>query len=150
MTPRMTSKLSLGLLLCLTIRVAAQEPASAASQVRKLEEKWTAAYKDRKIDLLSSLLAEDFVITVEDGNTYSKAGYITHSADSSVRVEVAELSDLRVRLHGNIAVVTGAYHERGTSNRKPYEYHDRLTDVWVKVGNTWEVIASHYSVPLKP
>jgi ketosteroid isomerase-like protein len=149
MTPRTTSKLSLGLLLFLTIHLAAQEPAGAASQVRKLEEKWTAAYKDRKIDLLSSLLAEDFVITIEDGNTYSKAGYITHSADSSVRVEVAKLSDLRVRLHGDVAVVTGAYHERGQSNGKPYEYHDRLTDVWMKVGGAWQVVASHYSVPLK-
>jgi ketosteroid isomerase-like protein len=146
---RIASSLTFGLLVCLTIRLAAQEPAGAASQVRKLEEKWTAAYKDRKIDLLSSLLAEDFVITVEDGNTYSKAGYITHSADSSVRVEVAKLSDLRVRLHGSIAVVTGAYHERGQSNGKPYEYHDRLTDVWMKVGGAWQVVASHYSVPLK-
>ena len=146
---RMASRVTFGLLVCLTIRMAAQEPAGAASQVRKLEEKWTAAYKDRKIDLLSSLLAEDFVITVEDGNTYSKAGYITHSADSSVRVEVAKLSDLRVRLHGSIAVVTGAYHERGQSNGKPYEYHDRLTDVWMKVGGAWQVVASHYSVPLK-
>jgi ketosteroid isomerase-like protein len=118
-------------------------------QVRKLEEKWTAAYKERQIDLLASLLAEEFVITVEDGNTYSKAGYITHSADPSVRVEVAELSDLRVRVRGYVAVVTGAYHEKGTSNHKPYEYHDRLTDVWVKVGNTWQVIASHYSIPVK-
>jgi len=146
---RIASSLTFGLLVCLTIRLAAQEPAGAASQVRKLEEKWTAAYKDRKIDLLSSLLAEDFVITAEDGNTYSKAGYITHSADSSVRVEVAKLSDLRVRLHGSIAVVTGAYHERGQSNGKPYEYHDRLTDVWMKVGGAWQVVASHYSVPLK-
>src|SRR6266849_1246412 len=147
---RIASSLTFGLLVCLTIRLAAQEPAGAASQVRKLEEKWTAAYKDRKIDLLSSLLAEDFVITVEDGNTYSKAGYITHSADSSVRVEVAELSDLRVRVRGYVAVVTGAYHERGTSNRKPYEYPDRLTDVWVKSLTGWQVIASHYSVPLTP
>jgi len=146
---RTASRLTFGLLVCLTIRMAAQDPSTAASQVRKLEEKWTAAYKERQIGLLASLLAEDFVITVEDGSTYSKTGYITHSADTSVRVEVAELSDLRVRVHGNIAVVTGAYHEKGTSNHKPYEYHDRLTDVWVKVGNSWEVIASHYSVPLK-
>ncbi len=132
----MASRLTFGLLVCLTIRMAAQESAGAASQVRKLEEKWTAAYKERQIDLLASLLAEEFVITVEDGNTYSKA-------------EVAELSDLRVRVRGYVAVVTGAYHERGTSNHKPYEYHDRLTDVWVKVGTTWQVIASHYSVPLK-
>ncbi len=146
---RVASRLTFCLLVCLTIRMAAQEPAGAASQVRKLEEKWTAAYKERNIDILSSLLTEDFLITVEDGNTYSKAGYITHSADPSVRVEVAELSDLRVRIHGNVAVVTGAYHEKGQSNHKPYEYHDRLTDVWVRVGNSWRVISSHYSVPLK-
>lgn len=48
-----------------------------------------------------------------------------------------------------IAVVTGAYHERGQSNHKPYEYHGRFTDVWVRVGNTWRVLASHYSVPVK-
>jgi len=146
---RTLPRLSLVLLVCLTIRVAAQEPSGAAAQVRKLEEKWTAAYKERQINILSSLLAEDFVITVEDGNTYSKEGYITHSADPSVKVEVAELTDLRVRVRGNLVVVTGAYHERGTSNRKPYEYHDRLTDVWVKAGNNWQVIASHYSVPTK-
>jgi ketosteroid isomerase-like protein len=90
------------------------------------------------------------MITVEDGNTYSKAGYITHSADPTVKVEVAELSDLRVRVRGgNLAVVTGAYHELGKSNGKAYEYHDRFTDVWVRVGNGWRVLSSHYSVPLK-
>lgn len=147
----MASRLILCLLVCLTVRLSAQELEGAAAQVRKLEEKWTAAYKERDIDLLSNLLTEEFVITVEDGNIYSKAGYITHSADPTVKVEVAELSDLRVRVRGggNIAVVTGAYHERGKSNGKPYEYHDRLTDVWVRVGNNWRVLCSHYSVPLK-
>src|SRR6266436_6655996 len=130
-----------------SIPSAAQDKNDSPVSIRKLEEKWTESYKKRQIDILSSLLSEDFVITVEDGNTYGKSGYITHSADPSVQVEVAELSDLRVRVRGDIAVVTGAYHERGTSHHKPYEYHDRLTDVWGKVGNTWEVIASHYSVP---
>ena len=127
---------------------AAQVKSGAATVLRE-EAKWTEAYKQRNINILSSLLADDFVITIEDGNTFSKAGYITHSADSSVHVEVAELSDLKVRIHGNVAVVTGAYHERGESNGKRYEYHDRLTDVWMKSGATWQVISSHYSVPVK-
>ena len=144
----MASGLALAFIISMGVPLASQESA-AASQVRKLEEKWTAAYKTRQIDILSSLLADDFVITVEDGNTYSKTGYITHSADPSVHVEVAELSGLRVRVRGNLAIVTGAYLEKGQSNGKPYEYHDRLTDVWVKTGSTWQVIASHYSTPLK-
>ena len=122
---------------------------SEGDTVRALELKWTESYKQRSIDILSSLLADEFVITVEDGNVYSKAGYISHTADSKVRVDVAEMSDLKVRVHGNTAIVTGAYHEKGVSEGKPYEYRDRLTDVWIKSAGTWQVLASHYSVPFK-
>jgi len=52
-------------------------------------------------------------------------------------------------MHGNAAIVTGAYHEKGTSDGAPYEYRDRLTDLWMKSGGAWQVIASHYSVPFK-
>jgi len=130
------------------LTVSAQDQSDAAT-IRALELKWTQSYKQRNIDILSSMLADDFVITIEDGNVYSKAGYISHSADSSVHVEVAELSELKVRLHGDTAIVTGAYHEVGESNGKRYEYRDRLTDVWMKNGGHWQVIASHYSVPYK-
>lgn len=123
---------------------------SDAETVRALELKWTESYKQRNIEILSSLLADEFVITVEDGSVYSKTGYISHTADSGTKVQVAEMTDLKVRLHGNTAVVTGAYHEKGQSNGKPYDYHDRLTDCWVKTGGKWQVISSHYSVPYKP
>ncbi|HEY6051067.1 MAG TPA: nuclear transport factor 2 family protein [Thermoanaerobaculia bacterium] len=134
-------------LLCCLVLSFGQETSGEGAKVLTLEKKWTEAYRTRDISILSSLLAENFVITVEDGNTYGKAGYITHSADSSVHVEVAELSDLRVRTHGGVAVVTGAYHEKGQSKGKPYEYRDRLTDVWMNMAGRWQVIASHYSVP---
>ena len=139
--------------LCLLATLAVNLPAqdkSDASTVRALEEKWTESYKQHNIDILSSLLSEDFVITIEDGSVYSKAGYISHSADVSTHVQVAELSDLKVRIHGDTAIVTGAYHEKGQSSGKPYEYHDRLTDVWIKAGGKWQVVASHYAVPYRP
>jgi len=135
-------------LLLLTCFVAAQEKSDAAT-IRSLELQWTDSYRQHKIDILSSLLADEFVITVEDGNVYSKAGYISHTADSKVHVQVAEMSDLKVRMHGDTAVVTGAYHEKGESEGKPYEYHDRFTDVWMKTAGKWHVVGSHYSVPLK-
>ena len=153
MRPRISStsalsSLTLCPLVAAVIPLAAQE--KDAANIRALELKWTESYKLHQIDILSSLLAEDFVITIEDGSVFSKAGYISHSADVAVHVQVAEMSDLKVRTHGDTAVVTGAYHERGDSNGKRYEYHDRLTDVWMKVGGKWQVVASHYSVPLKP
>jgi ketosteroid isomerase-like protein len=137
-------------LLAIFMGLAGAQEKSDAATVRALEVKWTESYKQRSIDILSSLLSDEFVITIEDGSVYSKAGYISHTADGSVHVEVAELSELKVRVHGDTAIVTGAYHERGESNGKPYEYHDRLTDVWMKMGGRWQVVASHYSVPYKP
>jgi len=136
------TKLAIGFLCCLPILAALQQ-SSDSTKVLALERKWTEAYKQRDIGLLSSLLAEDFAITVEDGSTYGKEGYISHSADTSVHVEVAELSELRVHMLGNVAVVTGAYHETGSSKGKHYEYRDRLTDVWMKMGGQWQVVASH-------
>jgi ketosteroid isomerase-like protein len=144
---RPASKLILCGLVCLPLPIFAQQKSGNA--IIALEKKWTQAYKRREIDILSSLLAEDFIITVEDGSTYGKEGYITHTADSSVHVQVAEMSELRVRMHGNTAVVTGSYHEKGQSKGKDYEYRDRLTDVWMNAGGKWQVVASHYSVPLK-
>ena len=147
------------LLLCLaatlvlpsmTLSAAAQEKdKSDADYIRSMELKWTESYKQRQVAMLSTLLADDFVITIEDGSTYSKTGYISHSAEPGTRVDMAEMSDLKIRMHGNTAIITGAYHERGESNGKRYEYHDRLTDVWMKVGGKWQVVASHYSVPVK-
>ena len=98
---------------------------------------------------MNTLLADDFIITIEDGRTFSKSGYIALNGNSTVRVEVSEMSDLKIRLHGNTAVVTGAYHEKGTAQGKPYEYQDRFTDVWTKIAGQWQVLASHYSIPAK-
>jgi len=124
------------------ISIPAQESPETAT-VRSLELKWADSYKRRDVGILNSLLADEFVITIEDGSTYGKLGYISHSADSATHVDVAEFPDLKVRLHGGIAVVTGAYHETGQFNGKPYEYHDRFTDVWAKSGGKWQVLASH-------
>jgi hypothetical protein len=36
------------------------------------------------------------------------------------------------------------------SKGRPYEYHDRFTDVWMNINGAWHVIASHYSIPASP
>ena len=120
---------------------------TASSKILALEDKWNAAYKRGDVAAMEALLSADFIITLEDGTTFSKAGYIAHNGDGTVHVETTEMSGLNVRMHGNTAVVTGAYHEKGTSKGKPYEYRDRFTDVWMNLNGRWQVIVSHYSIP---
>ena len=148
MRARIFSALALFLLALFAVHSFAQEKSDTAT-IRVLESKWVDAYKQRQIATVASLLADDYVITQEDGSVYGKVGFISYSA-GSLRVDVAEASDLKIHMHDNIAVVTGAYHEKGVQGGKPYDYHDRLTDVWMKINGKWQLIASHYSLPANP
>jgi Domain of unknown function (DUF4440) len=85
---------------------APQQKSESPSKILALENKWNEAYKQGDVATMNSLLADDFIITVEDGATFSKAGYIAHSADSDNRVLISERSDLKVRMHGNAAGVS--------------------------------------------
>ncbi len=136
-------------LCCLPVLARAQKAVPDESKIFALEKTWTDAYKQHSIPSMVSILNDDFTITVEDGHVFGKTGYISHTADSSTQVELAEESDIKVRFHGNVAVVTGAYHEVGTSKGKRYEYHDRFTDVWIKTGDQWQILAAHYGIPVK-
>lgn len=147
MRARIFSAFALCLLGAIGVRNFAQEKPDEAA-IRALESKWIDAYKQRQIATVASLLADDYVITLEDGSTFGKVGFISYNA-GSLRVDLAEASDLKIHMHDNIAVVTGAYHERGVQGGKPYDYHDRLTEVWMKTGGKWQLIASHYSLPVK-
>ncbi len=135
------------LLAVLIVPAFAQEKSDEAA-IRALETKWADAYKQRQIDQLASLLADDYVITTEDGNTYSKVGFISFNS-GPLRVDVSEFSELKVHIHQNVAIVTGIYHESGSASGKSYDYRDRVTDVWMKNGGKWQLIASHYSLPSK-
>ena len=127
----------------------AQQESELSSKILALESKWNEAYKRNDISTMNSLLADDFIITVEDGTTYSKSGYIANAGDGAMHVEISEMSNLKVTLHGPVAVVTGAYHEKGTLNGRPYEWRDRFTDVWLNSEGRWQLIVSHYGIPVK-
>lgn len=147
----MRKPMVLTLLACLVAvsAMARAQDESEAAKVRALELQLTDSYKQRKIEQLASLLDEDFVITFEDGSTLSKTGYVSFMASPSDHVEAAEMTDMKIRVHGTTAVVTGAYHEKGATKDQAYDYHDRFTDIWMKNGGKWRLVASHYAVPVK-
>lgn len=128
---------------------AVGQDSSQASSVRALELKMLDCYRLRQVEVFATVLDDDFVITFEDGSTYSKTGYLSYSASSSTRVELAEIPEMKVRVHGDTAIVTGVYHEKGLDAQRAYDYRDRFTDVWMKKSGKWRLVAAHYSVPSK-
>ena len=72
----MTSRISILVLAlfavwALDFTVAQNKRDRVASEVLALEKKWNDVYKRADVAAMDSLLAEDFIITVEDGSTFS-------------------------------------------------------------------------------
>ena len=132
--------------VCVPLSVAQD---SEADNVRELELKIAGYYRSHQIRDFAPMLDDDFIITFEDGSVHSKAGYLAYSASASTHVELVEIPEMRVHMHGDTAIVTGVYHERGVDKQAPYDYSDRFTDVWMKKSGKWRLVAAHYAVPTK-
>ena len=140
---------SLGLLSMLSAASAQDKQTSGTEKaVAALEQKWMQAQKTRNPDLLSPLLADNFVNTASDGKVTDKAE--TLAATKTTKWDSYEYDNLKVTVFGTTAIATGVFKGKGTDGSgTALDVHERWTDTWVKMPNGhWQCVASHGS-PVK-
>jgi len=135
------------LILIPTLRAA--QGNSAQADILALENSWNQAELRHDPAALARLMSDDLVVTEPDGSFINKTEEVAFTADPDAHFEILETHDLNVQIHGEAAVVTGAYHEKGSFHGKAFEHQGRLTDTWVHHHGTWQCIAAHFSVPVK-
>jgi ketosteroid isomerase-like protein len=133
--------------LCLVISLLAH--AQDASKILAMENAWNKAELHNDAAAVRLLLADDFVMTVAEGAIFNKAQILASIRSKSYQPDVLESSDMAVHSYGNTAVVTGAYHEKGVDQGRPWERRGRFTDTWVYLEGRWQCVASHFSVKPK-
>jgi ketosteroid isomerase-like protein len=150
--------LATGAIVLLTLGVAvAQEAAKAGGgnaanpvvqALTDMENQWAKASKASNADSLAPMLAQDFVAIDSDGSMHGKADVIART--KKAKWVTNEISDLKVMVHGDSAVVTGSWAGNGTDDGgKPVNARERWADTWVKTaGGKWQCVASA-SAPMK-
>jgi uncharacterized protein (TIGR02246 family) len=134
--------------------VRAQEGASGnasgsvAQALTDMETQWAKASKAGNGDALAPMLAEDFVQVDSDGSLRGKSEIIARMKKSKWTTN--ELSDMKVMVHGDSAVVTGTWTGNGTNgDGKTINAKERWADTWIKTANgKWQCVASA-SAPMK-
>ena len=125
----------------------ADQDVRAAHDVRKLEREWLDAGGNRDVAAIKRILADDFLITFGDSSTRDKAHVISNMLKNSAKTPNASewTEDVRVRVHGNTAIITGRYLYKVNVKDKETISESRYTDTYIKIKGHWQIVASHLS-----
>lgn len=151
------SVLGLAIVLTLTasLNMAAVAPARAAddtgpktgpsaASALAAEQELARAMGANDAAGIERLLADDWAVIATTGGVAEgrsifpdgiKSGYLTR--------KTFEISEPRVRLYGNIAVVTTKVKTSGTFQGKPFDVLERQTDVLRWQQGAWKVVLTH-------
>jgi ketosteroid isomerase-like protein len=93
-------------------------------------------------------LSNDFVAIDSDGSVRSKADVVART--KKAKWTTNEISDMKVVVHGDAAIVTGTWTGNGTDGTgKAVNAKERWGDTWVKgADGKWLCVAS-IAAPLK-
>jgi ketosteroid isomerase-like protein len=106
----------------------------------KLENEFARAVANNDADTLDGILGDDWIIVDSDGSIIDKARFLGVIKSGGLSHESMESTDLRVRLYGNTAVVTGLTTTKGKYMGQDFTSCERATDVFVKQTDRWQCV----------
>jgi len=109
-------------------------------ELLKLENEFARAVANNDADAVDGLLAEDWIIVDPDGSIIDKARFLGVIRSGALSHESMEATDLRVRLYGNTAVVTGLTTSKGKFMGQDFASCERATDIFVKQSDRWQCV----------
>lgn len=126
--------------------IAQTQTENAEQQLINLENELNKAWVNRDTAPFDRILADDYMGTDEEGNVITKAEQLAKIGAGAYLSTTAVVDDMKVRVYGDAAVVTGRSTHKGQYKGKAFSQQYRWTDTWVKDNlGRWRCVAFHDS-----
>ena len=135
---------SLVVVLSLTGPVSAQQTPVRSDQdiLIELERSWNEAFYKQDLKTIERLLADEFIVTYEDGSRGDKARELALARDFNQQVESAVQDDFIVKVYQDTAVVWFTLRLAGVRQGQRTEITLSYTDVWVIRDGRWQCVST--------
>lgn len=117
-----------------------QSVSKAERELRQLERSLLAAIQAKDTEKLKLIWADEYLGTAPDGRVVNKADLLSAVKGGALALESLEVADLRVRLFGDVAVMTGHAAVKARVDNEDYSGSYRGTGIFIKRQGRWEVI----------
>jgi ketosteroid isomerase-like protein len=108
----------------------------------RMEQDWSQADIQRDATALNQILAEDWIGIDFEGTILNKAQALQGIGSGSGSLQSTVLRDMKVRVYGNTAVVTGTDTEKGEYHGTDSSGRYCWTDVFVRRNGRWQAVSS--------
>ena len=123
--------------------VAQGADTAAEQEVRQTIEKYRTALVQKDGATLERIWADDYTFTNGAGETHSKTDRLAHLKSGATSLDsIREEEDMKVRIHGNVAVATSRVTIKGQYSGKQTSGQYRTIHVWVKGAAGWQLVAN--------
>ena len=113
----------------------------AESEIRQLENRRIQAMLKVDTEALNRLLADDLTYTHSSGQVDTKSQLIDSLKSGERKYLMIEPQDVKVRLYGAAAIVTGRAKLKTVSKGQESNFQVQFTDVYAKRKGRWQMVA---------
>ena len=110
-------------------------------QVEQLEMQWRAAQLSNNVATMDSLLADDYIGIGANGTVQTKQETLDRQRNRTLVITSLDLSEVKVRVYGDTAVVTSRAELKGTNGGKDMSGTYHYTRVYIKRLNQWQIVS---------
>jgi ketosteroid isomerase-like protein len=115
--------------------------AEVVKQIEQLEEARNQAILKGDAAAIERMTADDYTFITLKGELRTKAEIVKGFASGAFKYQSRTISDLKIRVYGDTAVVTGRSVQKGIENGKDYSGDYWFTRVYVKQNGAWMTVA---------
>lgn len=123
---------------------------SAKKELEKLSIQWMDAWKEKDTVALNRILAPDFRLVAVINNEF-----VTIHRDKWLQMvpvyipEKVQYHDFDIRVYDKSAVVQSRVEQEASLYGQDRSGTFQVTDVWIKKGDTWQVVHRHTSLKVR-
>ena len=110
------------------------------AEISALEQEWRQAQISEDIPTMEHLLADDFVGITAAGQVVTKAQQLDRMRTRQLDITRLDMADTKIKISGNLAVVTSLVRLDGTADGAPLRGSFRYTRVYQhEPGDGWKI-----------
>jgi ketosteroid isomerase-like protein len=135
------SAFAIAVVFCLVSLLGVTWAQDVEEQIKKLETDRAAAAVKADVAKLDKETADDYTLINANGTMSDKSKMLNAFKSGDTKFTTDDVSDMKVRVYGHTAVVTGRADLKGTLGGKDISGPILFTRVYVKKGGQWQAVA---------